>query len=81
MHLLLPLLLSLSAVGGDHNHLVQPVELAPRSPGDDSDVSVFDCDFEEGESCLWTWEEDSLKESANVPDGCMDTFFGAILGV
>jgi hypothetical protein len=44
--------------GGDVNsHLVQPVRI-----GSDSDFSVFDCDFDLTENCLWTWEKDNVTD-------------------
>ena len=40
----------------------QPVLITPNN------ITAFDCDFEEGEQCLWTWEEDSYtRDSANWP--------------
>lgn len=33
-----------------------------------NNVTAFDCDFEDGEECLWTWEEDNYTAaSANWP--------------
>ncbi|TRY72569.1 hypothetical protein TCAL_00190 [Tigriopus californicus] len=62
MHRLLSLVILLLSCGTFHRGWAsvqvfnRPIDITPNFTG-------FNCDFEEGEECLWTWENDSFEGS------------------